>query len=98
MLINWLPLNSTFKTDINIYDYNPNGKKGLLKAQVLGVKEGSYQSKKLGKRMVWIVAVSDEIGGPNGAKSLYYIDQLTRQTLKQEITIGGRVMEMTLVE
>jgi hypothetical protein len=98
MLINWLPLNPTLIADINIYDYNPNGKTGLLKAHIVGITEESYQSRNLGKRKVWVVEVSDEIGGPSGSTTIYYIDQLNRQTYKQRISAGGRSMEMTLVE
>ena len=97
MLINWLPLNPKLIADINIYDYNPSGKTGLLKAQIVGVTHGTYQSSKSGKRKVWVVKVSDEIG-VNGTSTISYIDQSTRQTYKQHISAGGRTMEMTLVE
>lgn len=97
MLINWLPLNQKLTADINIYDYNPKGKSGLLKAQIVKVTQGTYQSIKSGKRKVWVVKVSDEIG-VNGSSTISYIDQVTRQTYKQHISAGGRTMEMTLVE
>lgn len=97
MLINWLPLNPKLIADINIYDYNPSGKTGLLKAQIVGVTHGTYQSSKSGKRKVWVVKVSDEIG-VNGTSTISYIDQSTRQTYKQHISAGSRTMEMTLVE
>jgi hypothetical protein len=98
MLINWLPLKPMLEAEINIFNYDPNGKTGLLKAKIVGVTPGSYQSKKLGKRKVWVVEVFDEIGGVNGATTISYIDQLTRQTYKQHISSGGRIMEMTLIE
>jgi len=98
MLINWLPLKNDFKADINIYDYNPNGKTGIIKAHILGVTEGKYLSAKLGERKVWIVEVSDEISNAADGKIIYQIDQLTRQLYKQKIYAGGRVMEMTLIE
>ncbi|WP_255353645.1 hypothetical protein [Pedobacter sp. R20-19] len=41
--------------------------------------------------------VSDEIGSADG-KSVYQIDQITRQLYQQRITMGNRIMEMTLVE
>jgi hypothetical protein len=97
MLINWLPLNQKLTADIHIYDYNPKGKSGLLKAQIAKVTQGTYQSIKSGKRKVWVVKVSDEIG-VNGSSTISYIDQATRQTYKQHISAGGRTMEMTLVE
>lgn len=97
-LITWLPLKPLLKADINIFDYNPNGKIGLLKVQIRNVTDGVYQSKKSGKRAVWVVEVSDGIGA-EGASSIYYIDKLTRQLCKQHISAGGgRVMDMTLIE
>jgi len=98
MLINWLPLKSGYTADIDIYDYNPKGKMGVVKAHILSVSEGKYLSKKLGDRKVWIVEAADEIGAATDGKSVYQIDQLTRQLWKQRITAGGRVMEMTVME
>ncbi|MFD2288594.1 hypothetical protein GJU39_10910 [Pedobacter petrophilus] len=98
MLVNWLPLKTGYKADLDIYDYNPKGKTGVIKAHILNVSEGKYPSKKLGERKVWIVEVSDEISDTPAGKSIYQIDQLTRQLYKQKIIAGNRVMEMTLVE
>lgn len=95
MLLAWLPLDTTLKVDINIFDYNPSGKTGLLKARVVKVSAGSFKSKKLGERSVWVVQVTDDIAG---ATSYYYFDKLTRQLFKQEINAGNRKMEMTLIE
>lgn len=96
ILISWLPLNTAYKATLSIFDYNPKGKTGVLKANVLNVKEASYISIKLGERKVWEVEVADEIS--SDSKSIYYFDQLTRQLYKQKIIVGGRVMEMVLVE
>lgn len=98
MLINWLPLKVGYKADLDIYDYNPKGKTGIIKARILGVSEGKYLSSKLGERKVWVVEVSDEISGSADGKSIYQIDQLTRQLYKQKIIAGNRIMEMTLIE
>lgn len=98
MLINWLPLKVGYKADLDIYDYNPKGKMGVIKAHILSVSEGTYRTQKLGDRKVWIVEASDEIGGSADSKSIYQIDQLNRQLYKQKIMAGNRVMEMTLVE
>lgn len=98
MLINWLPLKTGYKADLNIFDYNPKGKTGVIKANILGVNEGKYLSLKLGERKVWVVEVSDEISSSTDGKSIYQIDQLTRQLYKQKIIAGNRIMEMTLVE
>lgn len=96
MLVALLPLKTGYTSSLDVFDYNPNGKIGLLKANVLGVKEGVFLSKH-GERKVWEVEVSDEISR-NDTKSTYYFDQLTRQLYKQRINAGGRVMEMELVE
>lgn len=97
MLINWLPLKTGFKADLNIFDYNPNGKTGVIKAHILNVSEGKYRTKNSGDRKVWIVEASDEISSAGG-KSIYQIDQITRQLYLQRITMGNRIMEMKLVE
>ncbi|MCX2495519.1 hypothetical protein OQX63_18650 [Pedobacter sp. PF22-3] len=97
MLINWLPLKTGFKADLNIFDYNPNGKTGVIKAHILSVSEGKYHTKNSGDRNVWIVEASDEISS-TGGKSIYQIDQITRQLYLQQITMGSRIMEMKLLE
>jgi hypothetical protein len=98
LLIGWLPLQPGYKAEIPIYDYNPDGKNGIIKAYILDVTEGTYKSTKLGLRKVWSVTVKDEIGNNADTKSIYEIDQLTRQLYKQRITAGGRIMEMVLTE
>lgn len=94
-LIGWLPLKNGYQQDISIYDYNPSGKKGLLKASVKGVSEGMYFSDKSGEREVWIVSVSDEIS--NGS-SRYHFDKKDRRLWMQEIDANGRKMLMKLIE
>ncbi|RZJ87965.1 MAG: hypothetical protein EOO20_14815, partial [Chryseobacterium sp.] len=91
MLLAWLPIDTSLKADINIFDYNPNGKTGLLKARVIKVSPGIFPGKKLGERSVWIIEATDDIAG---ATSHYYFDKLTRKLFKQEITAGNRRMEM----
>ncbi|RYG03846.1 MAG: hypothetical protein EOO07_31500 [Chitinophagaceae bacterium] len=98
ILIAWLPLKTGYTASLDIFDYNPKGKIGLLKANVLGVKEGNYLSKKQGERKTWEVEVSDGISSGSDTKSTYYFDQLTRKLYKQRVNAGGRVMEMELVE
>lgn len=97
-LISWLPLSEGFKQDIAIYDYNPKGRTGVLKASVMDVTKGSYMSSKSGSHPVWVVTVSDEIGGDQRAVSTYYIGTADRKLWKQEINAGGRKMLMLLVE
>jgi hypothetical protein len=97
-LISWLPLKEGYKKDIAIYDYNPDGKIGVIKAFVKEVKKGIYESKKSGTHNVWIVTVADEIGNGENGISTYYIDVLDRKVWKQEMNAGGRKMEMVLME
>jgi hypothetical protein len=97
-LISWLPLKEEYNQDISIYDYNPNGRIGILKASVKNVTKGVYETKKSGPRNVWVVTVSDEIGGGENGISTYYIDINDRRVWKQEIDAGGRKMVMELLE
>ena len=96
-LITWLPLKEGYKQDIAIYDYNPAARIGVLKASVLEVKKGTYESTVSGVHDVWIVTVVDEIGGAD-SKMVYYIDRTNRKLWKQEINAGGRKMLMLLIE
>ncbi len=96
-LLRWLPLADGYRQEIAVYDYNPAAKSGVLKASVDEVRSGTYESAKLGKREVWILKVSDEIGGGNST-STYYIDKADRKLWKQEITAGNRKMLMQAVE
>ena len=59
ILINWLPLDINKKAVLDIYDFNPNGKIGLLKVHILKVSKGAYTTKRLGIRPVWIVEFAD---------------------------------------
>jgi len=96
-LIGWLPLKDGYKQDISIYDYNPSGKIGVLKASLKEVKSGTYESAAGRIRNVWIVTMSDEIGD-DGNVSTYYFDKIDRKLWKQEINAGGRKMVMQLIE
>jgi hypothetical protein len=93
-LIGWLPLRQGYRQDISIYDYNPTGKIGVIKAYVKEVKTGTYQSSLSGLRDVWIVTVTDEIGNGENGISIYYLDKSNRKLWKQEINAGGRKMLM----
>ena len=96
VLITWLPLQEGYNKDISIYDHKPGGKTGVIKATVHNVNKGTFTTKKSGLRSVWIVKVSDEIGGDG--YSTYYIDATDRRLWKQQIEAGGRTMQMELVE
>jgi len=93
-LIAWLPLTEGYKQDISIYEYNPAGKMGIIKASIKQVSSGTYASDKSGTRDVWIVTVADEIGDYDKSVMVYYIDKNDRRLWKQEINAGGRKMLM----
>lgn len=95
LLIGWLPLKEGYKKDIAIYDYNPDGKIGVVKAAVRDVKTGTYPTEKSGTRKVWIVTVEDEIANES---MIYYFDQENRKLWQQEINMGNRKMLMQLME
>jgi hypothetical protein len=57
VLIAWLPLKEGFKKDIAVYDFNPNGKTGVLTTSVRSVTKGTYKSLRSGERAVWIVTL-----------------------------------------
>ena len=97
-LIRWLPLREGYKMDLSIYDYNPSGKIGVIKASVLDVKSGIYQTNFSGSKNVWIVTVADEIGNSKKDPMTYYIDKADRRLWMQEINAGGRQMIMQLIE
>jgi hypothetical protein len=97
-LIAWLPLKEGFKKDISVYDFNPNGKTGVLTASVQSVTKGTYKSLRSGERTVWIVTVSDELGGGGNTINTYFIDMVDRKLWQQQISAGGRKMMMVLME
>lgn len=96
-LLAWLPFKEGYKQDIAIYDYNPGGKIGIIKASVQDVKKGTWKSEISGVHDVWIVTVADEIGGGD-SKSVYYIDITDRKLWKQEVDAAGRKMMMLRAE
>jgi hypothetical protein len=96
-LITWLPLKEGYKQDISIYDFNPRGKTGVLKAMIREVKKGVFESTKSGIHQVWIVTISDEISGED-AVNTYYIGIADRKLWRQELSAGGRKMRMELIE
>lgn len=91
-------MQDAYTATLQLYDFNPNGKTGLLKAFVTQVRSGTYTTAKEGDRAVWLVTVRDEIGGGENGESVYYFDKQDRRLWKQEINAGGRKMEMVRVE
>lgn len=98
VLIGWLPLRDGYTQAISIYDYNPSGKMGLLKAYVKSVSSATYESQKSGVRDVWVVTVSDEISVTGNTETVYFFDKADRTLWKQEMNAGGRKMMMKLIE
>jgi len=98
VLLGWLPLKNNYKQDISIYDYNPLAKIGVIKVSVKNVISGTYETDKNGRRNVWIVTVTDEIGNGGNGAGKYYFDKVDRKLWKQEIDAKGRKMIMKLVE
>lgn len=97
-LFGWLPLKEHFKQDLAIHDYNPAGKRGIIKAYVKDVISGSYITDKNGERTVWMVTVSDEIGNGENGVSTYYFDREDRRLWQQDINAGCRKMMMKRME
>lgn len=91
----WLPLEEGYTDNISIFDYNPNGEIGILKATILSTDEITIDFNG-NLRNVWKVVTTDEIS-KNTTVSSYYIDMETRSILKKEIDMrGGRKMVMEL--
>ncbi|HTE24658.1 DUF3108 domain-containing protein [Flavitalea sp.] len=93
-LIRWLPLKTGFTKDLSIYDFNPNGKTGVMKVSVIAVRqcEYIYQDKEIKK--VYLVTVKDEI---SSGTTTYFIDIETRKLWKMVIASGERKMVMEAV-
>jgi hypothetical protein len=92
-LIRWLPLRTGFTKDLAIYDFNPNGKKGQLKASIVCVRQCDYlQGTEI--RKVWVVTVKDEIA--SGTMN-YFIDVETRKLWKMVMSSGERKMMLEAV-
>ena len=91
-LIRWLPLEEGYRQTIQIFDFNPNAKTGLLKVDIKEVSEVELSLKK-GNTRAWKVYVTDEISN-NQVNNYYYIDQHTRELIKHEIEVSGRKMVM----
>lgn len=92
VLIRFSPLKENYTADLSIFDYNPDAKKGLIKAYILDVKKTDYNGKK-----VWAVKTTDDIGDKKNIVT-YYIDTETRKILKQDIDMNGRKMTMETIQ
>ncbi|NML68215.1 hypothetical protein HHL23_00100 [Chryseobacterium sp. RP-3-3] len=92
MLIRFSPLKENYTTDLSIFDYNPDAKKGLIKAYILDVKKTDYSGKK-----VWAVKTTDDIRDKTTIVT-YYIDTETRKILKQDMDLGGKKMTLETIQ
>lgn len=92
MLIRFSPLKEQYTAEISIFDYNPDAKKGIIKAYIQDVQKTEYKGKK-----VWAVKTTDDIRDKTVIVT-YYIDPETRKILKQEIDLGGRKMILETVK
>lgn len=92
MLVRFSPLKENYTADLSIFDYNPDAKKGLIKAYIMDVKKTDYNGKK-----VWAVKTTDDIGDKKNIVT-YYIDPETRKILKQDIEMSGRKMTMETIQ
>lgn len=91
-LIRWLPLKENYSATISIFNFSPPLKKGKMNATITNVLRETIRSK--GEEIeVWKVVVTDDISD-NQALTTYYIAIETRELLRQETTINGRVMLM----
>lgn len=96
-LVSLLPLKAGYSHTIAIYDYRPGAGGGAMKAYIKNVRPGTYTTASSGLRKVWIVTVSDDIGGPESSVT-YYFDQSDRRLWQQEILAGDRKMLMVAKE
>lgn len=94
-LIRFLPLKKGYFATIPVYDFNPNGKKGILNAYIKKVEKGFIKINN-GNQSVWIVTVTDELGLSSNISSTYYIGVQDRKLWKQVINSAGRKMVMLL--
>ncbi|KFF24105.1 DUF3108 domain-containing protein [Chryseobacterium vrystaatense] len=92
MMIRFSPLKENYTTEISIFDYNPNAKKGKIKAYILDVKKVDENGKK-----VWAVKTTDDIADKTSIVT-YYIDPETRKILKQDIDMNGKKMTMETIQ
>ncbi len=91
MAIRFLPLKENYTADLSVFDYNPDAKKGLIKAYILDIKKTDYDGKK-----VWAVKTTDDIRDKTTIVT-YYINPETRKILKQEIDLGGKKMTLETI-
>ena len=86
-IIRWLPLTDGYKSEFDIYNYDPNNISGILDVQITEVISGKYLTKNSGVRDVWRVTEVYENG-----RTVHFIDKVDRKLWKQEFNGGKLVM------
>lgn len=97
-LLRLLPLKDGYTATIPIYDFNPNGIRGVVNAYVEKVESGTYLNARQKQVQVWRVTVSDELNPGTKSISTYFIGKEDRKLWKQEIVAGDRRMQFIAVE
>lgn len=92
VIIRFSPLKENYTADLSIFDYNPDAKKGLLKAYITEMKKTDLNGKK-----AWAVKTTDDIQDKTTTVT-YYIDPETRKILKQDMELGGRKMTLETIQ
>ena len=82
-VIRLLPLKEGYTAELPLFDYKPV-KNGVIKAAIQEVKSGTFRTKKNGMVDVWLVTVSEEIGGFRNITT-YYIGKKDRILWRQDI-------------
>ncbi len=90
-LIRWLPLKTGFMKDLAIYDFNPRGRKGVMKASIIAVRQCDYEPEPDVLKKVWMVVVRDDL---SAGTTTYFIDVESRKLWKMIIAVGERKMLM----
>lgn len=93
-IIRLLPLTEKYTTEISIFDFNPKSKVGIMKVSIVDTKTGEIDFNGE-KRKIWEVKTTSDIS-ENKFITTFFIDKLTKKTLKQitENEKGQLVMEL----
>ena len=95
-LIRLLPLQDGYTAELPLFDYTL-AKNGIIKASVKEVKSGTFRSKKDGVVDVWLVTVTEEVGG-NKSMITYYIGKKDRKLWRQDIDTAMQKLLIRRVE
>jgi hypothetical protein len=82
-IIRLLPLKTGYSKQLSIFDYNPQSRKGVMSATIQKTEEVRILINEE-ERKAWKIIVTDDISD-NQLTSIYFVDQDTRQLLRQEV-------------